>query len=91
MNLLTEKELVLEISRHNKLYWDKSEPEISDEEYDLLIRRLEEVNPNHDLFKKYYAPKVASLGDVQPSSETKMISLAKTYFLIMLRKVRKVL
>ena len=78
--LLDENQLAFEINRHNRLYWDISEPEISDEEYDLLIRRLEELNPDHKLLQKYFAPKVSSLGDVHLAPEMKMISLAKTYF-----------
>ena len=78
--LLTEKQLIAEIEKHNQLYWENSAPEIGDEEYDLLIRRLEELNPNHELLQKYLAPKVASLGDVKRSGPMKMISLEKTYF-----------
>ena len=80
INILTENQLVAEINRHNKLYWDNGEPEISDEEYDLLIRRLEEINPENPLLEKYFAPKVASLGEVSTSQDSKMISLEKTYF-----------
>ena len=80
MNTLTEEQLVSEINRHNKLYWDKSETEISDEKYDLLIRKLEEINPANHLLHKYFTPNVSSLGDVKLSPEMKMISLEKTYF-----------
>ena len=78
--LLDEIQLAAEIEKHNRLYWENSAPEINDEEYDFLIRRLEELNPDHKLLQKYFAPKVASLGDVKLSTEMKMISLEKTYF-----------
>ncbi|MCF7791101.1 MAG: hypothetical protein K9L78_05425 [Victivallales bacterium] len=80
INKLNEEQLVTEINRHNKLYWEKNSPEISDEEYDLLIRRLEEINPEHELLRKYFAPNVASIGQVKTTPDTKMISLEKTYF-----------
>jgi DNA ligase (NAD+) len=38
-----------EIERHNELYYQKSEPEISDFEFDQLLERLkklEEENPS---------------------------------------------
>lgn len=68
--------LVKEIERHNKLYWEKSKPEISDEEYDLLVNKLKTIDPNHHI--------LTSL-DTQKSTETqgkyfhkdKMLSLEK--------------
>ena len=78
--LLDETQLAVEIEKHNRLYWENNTPQISDEEFDLLIRRLEELNPDHKLLQKYFAPKVSSLGDVKLAPEMKMISLAKTYF-----------
>ncbi len=84
INNLTEDQLATEITKHNKLYWEESNPEISDIEYDLLIRRLEELNPNHKLLHTYFAPKIDISDSNRNSniviSETKMISLEKTYF-----------
>ncbi|MGA9450509.1 MAG: hypothetical protein WBW41_04090, partial [Verrucomicrobiia bacterium] len=42
---LTEeiKELRTEIERHTRLYYDKGTPEISDYEFDLLVKRLEKL------------------------------------------------
>lgn len=71
-------DLVSEIEKHNNLYWNQNAPEISDNEYDLLIQRLEELNPDHPLLKLVEAPKVASIGKV--SLPKPMISLDKTYF-----------
>ena len=33
-------EVAVEIEKHNKLYWKDDSPEISDPEYDALVRRL---------------------------------------------------
>ena len=48
-NIKTEIErLRAEINRHNELYYQKSEPEIADAEFDALLARLkklEEENP----------------------------------------------
>ncbi len=72
------EELVQEIERHNKLYWDKNTPEISDEYYDLLLQRLEELDPENPLLDTVGSADVASLGKVVLNKP--MISLEKTYF-----------
>lgn len=41
--------LEIEVRRHNALYWQKNEPEISDELYDLIVRRLRELSPDSSL------------------------------------------
>jgi len=42
--LLNEyKSLIAEIERHNRLYYDNDEPEISDYEYDMLMQRLKKI------------------------------------------------
>ena len=58
------EELVQEIERHNKLYWKDNSPEISDQEFDLLMRRLEELDPEHPLLVEVSSDDVASLGKV---------------------------
>lgn len=75
---LTLEELVQEIERHNKLYWEKNAPEISDEDYDLLLQRLEELDPENPLLDTVGSADVASLGKVILNKP--MISLEKTYF-----------
>jgi len=37
------QELVAEIERHNRLYYQKADPEISDFEYDMLVAELKEL------------------------------------------------
>ncbi len=41
------QKLRLEIERHNELYYQKSDPEISDLEYDRLLSRLIEIEESH--------------------------------------------
>ncbi len=40
-------ELRNEIERHNRLYYVEAMPEISDKEYDLLLKRLEKIEAEH--------------------------------------------
>src|SRR5690606_7316895 len=41
------EQLRQEIRRHNRLYYVEASPEISDREFDQLIRRLEELERSH--------------------------------------------
>lgn len=44
-------ELRAELNRHNKLYYQDAQPEISDAEYDRLFRELEDLEKaNPDLY-----------------------------------------
>ncbi len=36
-----------EIDRHNRLYYLEAQPEISDKEFDLLLKRLEAIEAEH--------------------------------------------
>ncbi|HCE42510.1 MAG TPA: hypothetical protein DET40_03060 [Lentisphaeria bacterium] len=75
----TESELAAAIEYHNRRYWEIGEPEISDEDYDALLRKLEAVNPAHPLLQKVLAPSVASTGKVHHAKP--MLSLDKAYSL----------
>lgn len=48
--------LTKEIHRHNQLYYEKSIPEISDYEYDLLLKELESLEKQYPQFAKQDSP-----------------------------------
>jgi DNA ligase (NAD+) len=75
----SESELVNLIEKHNQLYWQNGVPEISDDAYDLLVRELESINPNHRLLKQVHTPAVAASGKVKHKKP--MLSLDKAYSL----------
>ncbi|MDD3119717.1 MAG: helix-hairpin-helix domain-containing protein [Victivallales bacterium] len=72
-------ELVRRIEYHNRRYWELGEPEISDIEYDRLLRRLAELDPQHPLLSQVHAPTVAGNGKVRHTAP--MLSLDKAYSL----------
>ena len=76
---LTVEQLAAQIEYHNRKYWEEAEPEISDEEYDLLVRRLTELAPDHPLLQTVQAPTVAGSGKV--IHRDPMLSLDKAYSL----------
>ncbi|HVJ80476.1 MAG TPA: NAD-dependent DNA ligase LigA, partial [Planctomycetia bacterium] len=41
------RRLTDEIERHNRLYYEQAAPEIPDEEYDALLRRLVRLEADH--------------------------------------------
>ena len=45
-----------EVERHNRLYHEKDEPEISDAEYDKLFNELEKLEQEHPEFKDHSSP-----------------------------------
>ena len=72
------EELASRIRRAFDLYW-AGQPEISDTEYDALVRELRAKAPDHPLLDKIGAPQVAALREVALTSP--MISLDKVYSL----------
>ena len=76
---LTLDELVPLIEHHNQLYWEDGNPEISDTDYDLLMRRLKELAPEHPLLEKVGAPTVSAIGKVEYVKP--LLSLDKAYSL----------
>ena len=76
---MTLDALVELVSHHNKLYWEKGAPEISDADYDKLFEELRRRDPNHPLVNKIYTPAVVSAGKVR--HRTPMLSLDKAYSL----------
>lgn len=52
------KELREKIEYHNKLYYEQDAPEISDHEFDSMLRRLEELEREYPLFASPGSPTV---------------------------------
>ena len=76
---LTVKELSELISHHNDVYWNQGTREINDADYDMLMRRLKELAPEHPLLEKIGTPAVAALGKV--GHAVPLLSLDKAYSL----------
>ena len=76
---LNEDQLANLIEQHDQLYWQDASPEISDDEYDYLVRRLESLNPEHSLLSKIHTPSVLADGKVRHLKP--MLSLNKAYSL----------
>ena len=69
-------ELVLEITKHDKLYWEKSDPIISDIEYDKLVNELKELDPSNELLVKVHTPVT---NEKKIRHKISMLSLDKVY------------
>lgn len=76
---LTIQQLAELIEYHNRKYWMDAEPEISDDDYDRLVRKLTELAPEHPLLQAVNAPMVAGSGKV--IHRDPMLSLDKAYSL----------
>lgn len=76
---MSEAQLASLITYHNRKYWEDGEPEISDDNYDLLVRALTRLNPRHPLLSQVQAPLVAGNGKVHHVKP--MLSLDKAYSL----------
>src|SRR6478736_2685321 len=50
------RELRSSLNHHNRLYYNKATPEISDAEYDKLFRELEELEKEHPEFHDLNSP-----------------------------------
>ncbi|MCA6071392.1 MAG: NAD-dependent DNA ligase LigA [Endomicrobium sp.] len=73
-----------ELARHNNLYYDKNSPEISDSEYDSLVKELERLELENPLFASLNSPTqkvsgVASLSFERVKHSLPMLSLDNTY------------
>ena len=65
-----------EIRFHDQLYWDESNPGISDEDYDKLIQELKLLDPNNSLISKVSS---SSTYGQKVKHEEAMLSLDKVY------------
>ncbi|MDR1196443.1 MAG: NAD-dependent DNA ligase LigA [Endomicrobium sp.] len=73
-----------EITRHNNLYYEKSSPEISDAEYDALVKKLEKLEKEYPQYASKESPtqKVSGLASSSFASvkhAVPMLSLDNTY------------
>lgn len=76
--------LLKEIKKHNDLYFQQSHPEISDYEYDLLVKRVEKIENEHPDWVPEDTPtrrvgEAPSKGFRQVMHESPMLSLSNTY------------
>ena len=76
--------LLKEIKRHNDLYFQKSQIEISDYEYDLLVKRVEKIEDEHPDWVPDDTPtrrvgEALTKGFTQIKHEYPMLSLSNTY------------
>jgi DNA ligase (NAD+) len=72
------------LRRHDYLYYVLSKPEVSDKEYDDLMRRLKELEDKYPAFKSDDSPTVRVSGGILEGFKTvrhkqKMMSLDNTY------------
>lgn len=76
--------LTEELNHHNYLYYQKSEPEISDYEFDTKLKELEKLENEFPEFKLPHSPSTRVGGDITKDFETvphkyPMLSLGNTY------------
>jgi len=71
------KNLEKEIERHDYLFWEVGEPEISDEDYHELTKRLKELDPENELLIKIHTPEIESSKSIK--HKFPMLSLDKVY------------
>src|SRR4030042_2893813 len=72
------------IRRHDYLYYVLAQPEISDKEYDILMRKLKSLEDKYPQFKADDSPTVRVSGAILEGFKTvrhkqKMLSLDNTY------------
>jgi DNA ligase (NAD+) len=65
-----------QIRQNNELYWDKEEPEITDSEYDALVRELKGLDPQNEVLFEIGG---TSLGKPKVQHPTMMGSQAKSH------------
>lgn len=76
LEALGADELERAVARHNMLYWEQAAPEISDVEFDVLTRRLQQLRP-HSPALAHLGPRPGAGGAVRHG--TPMLSLDKCY------------
>lgn len=76
--------LLSEIEKHNDLYFNKYDPEISDYDYDQLVKQAQEIEERHPEWVSVNAPtrkvgEATTKGFVTVKHKTPMLSLGNTY------------
>jgi len=88
MNKTEAKEEILhlskEINHHNHLYYVESNPVISDYEFDMMLKRLQDLEAQFPEFAFEHSPTKRVGGDITKKFETvvhrfPMLSLSNTY------------
>ena len=80
------KDIKEEIKRHNKLYYEKNQPEISDYEYDKLLAKLKKLEDEYPQYKTPDSPTqkvgsdISAFGKIIPH-KVRMYSLDNAYSL----------
>ncbi len=75
-----KEELIAQIQHHDQCYWEKKQPEITDVEYDTLIRELRTLDPEHPLIHQIHDITLSSTAD-KVQHRIPMLSLDKAYSL----------
>jgi len=71
------EKLIKQIESYDKTYWEEGNYEITDPEYDKLIEKLKQIDPDNILINRSNTPKVKSEGKIK--HEHPMLSLDKVY------------
>lgn len=79
-------QLTKELNRHNHLYYVESSPEISDYDFDMLLKKLQELEGEFPEFASEVSPTKRVGGDITKKFETvkhkyPMLSLSNSYSL----------
>ena len=75
---------IKELIKHNKLYFDKSAPKISDKGYDELKKEILTLEKNYSYLKSKYSPSnslgfTPSKNFIKSSHRIKMLSLSNAF------------
>ncbi len=68
-------ELTKQLKYHNDLYWNKSQPEISDTDYDILIEKLRKLDPENSLLNEF----TEEISGTSVPHRVPMLSMGKAY------------
>ena len=85
-NLIKKEYLskIQEIKKHNKLYYDKNSPKISDEKFDILKKEILDLEKKYNFLKSKWSPSAAigykpSKNFLKSKHRTKMLSLFNAF------------